>query len=52
MLKWICLEIIANQVKIVHVFNGHGGHLVRAVALAMPRVRSPIPAGIFYKFGC
>jgi hypothetical protein len=24
--------IMANQVKVVHIFNGHGGQLVRAVA--------------------
>jgi hypothetical protein len=32
MLIGICLEIMGNQVKIVHVFNGHGGQIVREVA--------------------
>jgi hypothetical protein len=35
---------MANQVKVVHVFNGHGGQLVR---VAKHRDRCSNPAGIF-----
>jgi hypothetical protein len=50
MFIWVCLHVKANQVKVVHIFNGHGGQLVRVVnwlerSLAIPRDRSSNPAG-------
>jgi hypothetical protein len=48
---WICLEIMANQVKMPTPSTVTAVNWLERL-LATHRVRSSNPAGFYYKFGC